>query len=65
MKSEIAERIRKSIPLETRLKVHLQFEDYEHWNNGEYSGNIDKELECLLKYIEEWKKDGAPLRNKD
>ena len=54
----------KKIPLETRLKVYLQCEDYEHWNNGEYSGNIDKELEYLLKMIEEWQKDGAILRNK-
>lgn len=57
MKSEIVERIIRNIPLETRLKVHLQMSDYVHWNDGEYSGNVNEELEYLLNIIEEWQKN--------
>lgn len=64
MKSKIVESILKKTSLETRLKVYLQMNDYINWNNGEYSGNINEELESLLKYVEEWQKDEAPLRNK-
>ena len=64
MKSEIIERLRNNITLETRLKVHLQMSDYAHRNDGEYSGNINEELEYLLDVIEEWQKTGAALRNK-
>jgi hypothetical protein len=61
--SDIIEEIKSRTSLETILRVHLEMKDYIHWNNGEYSGNINEELEYLLKRIEEWQNYGAPLRN--
>ena len=63
----ILEQIRKSIPLQTRIYVHLQMEDLEHWNNGEYSGKITpdcKEVMDILDIVEKWQKQNNQIYDK-
>jgi hypothetical protein len=65
-KSKVFERILKEVskmPLERRLKFHLEMADIEHWNNGEYNGDVSEQLNYLLDIIEEWSKNKTPLRN--
>jgi len=66
-KSKVIERILKEVskmPLERRLKIHLEMADIEHWDNGKYNGDISEQLNHLLDIIEDWSKNKAPLRNK-
>lgn len=60
MKSLILDRIRKKTSLQTRIFVHLQFEDIDNWVNGVYVGKITKnckEVTRILDIVKDWQKD--------
>jgi len=66
-KSKVIERILKEVskmPLERRLKIHLEMADIKYWDNGKYNGDISEQLNHLLDIIEDWSKNKALLRNK-
>ena len=56
------ERILKETPLEIRLKVALQMEDYKNWECGVYHGNQERLVPEILEEVEKWIKDKADLR---
>ena len=64
--SKVIAKLLKECSLETRLKVHLRCEDYDNWNNGEYTGKANEQAEEILEIVEKWLEDKAELReNKD
>ena len=51
------EEIRRRISLETCLRVRLQMDDYDNWDNGEYFGDMDKinkNIGIILDEVERW-----------
>jgi hypothetical protein len=49
-KSKVVERLRKKIPLETKIRVALEMNDYDNWENGTFKGN-KKELTKIIMDI--------------
>jgi len=63
--NETFNRILKRVPLEVRLRNHLQMHDKNAWDDGEYFGKADASLQDILEEVEQWQKDGALIRYED
>lgn len=55
-------RILKETPLETRLFVYLQMDDYDNWDNGSYKGDnqkIKEKVTHIIGIMESFLKDST------
>ena len=58
--SKIFDSVSKNIPLQTRVYIHLQMEDFENWEDGKYKGDCDKlkkNTDQLIGIFMKWAKD--------
>jgi hypothetical protein len=47
-KSKVVERLRKKIPLETKIRVALEMNDYDNWENGTYKGSKTRLTKIIM-----------------
>lgn len=47
----------KDIPLENRLKVALEMDDYDNWDDGHYKGNRARLVPIIMDVINKFNKD--------
>jgi alcohol dehydrogenase YqhD (iron-dependent ADH family) len=59
--SNSIERTLAKTPLKTRIKVMLEMDDYENWENGTYQGDQEENANMIVGVVREWQKDGADL----
>ena len=63
--SKLFEKLLREVSLDIRLKVALQMEDEDNWENGEYLGNQERLVTVIMEIVKEWKADGASLYNSE
>lgn len=55
-KSKVVERLHKKIPLETKIRVALEMNDYDNWENGIYKGSKIRLTKIIMDIFNKHKK---------
>lgn len=55
-KSSVVGRLRNKIPLETKIRVALEMNDYDNWENGTYKGSKIRLTKIIMDIFNKHKK---------